>query len=275
MHKSTIVAALALLFTCSIMAQNNTIQNKHGIAYLPQAYDWAIGADASPYLEYLGNLFNGTENNELDLGNQNLYFRYYITNKSAIRINLSIGNSTNKEFYYINNEANIDPLNMYNMVEDMKKTQKNSYSVLIGLQKSRGYGRLKGFYGLQVGYQYSKESIFYEYGNAFSAANQTPGNYWDFETSRPTEINKGKSNGITGGGFVGVEFYILPKICIGGECSLMYTKTWQSQSYSTFEQWSNDRVISVDIPETPGNKTSNLETARPATYSGLYLMFHF
>ena len=45
---------------------DNGDKSKGGIPILPVAGDIAIGAEALPYLEYLGNMFNNTEDNTND-----------------------------------------------------------------------------------------------------------------------------------------------------------------------------------------------------------------
>ena len=57
---------------------------------------------------------------------------------------------------------------------------------------------------------------------------------------RAIEYNNGAVNAFQLGGFVGVEYYILPKICIGGEYSLMYKTSWGSQSNAKYNEWAGD-----------------------------------
>src|SRR5690554_8175712 len=68
--------------------EENTTQ---GSKYFPKAGDFGIGIDASPFLNYLGNAFNGSSNNQLKLGDNTLYFRYFLSDDAALRLALQIG----------------------------------------------------------------------------------------------------------------------------------------------------------------------------------------
>lgn len=277
MKKSIFLAAISILFAANLLAQQDTLRNKNGIAYLPERNDWAIGADVTPYINFIGNMFNNSQSNELDLSSQNLYFRYYITPKSAIRVNLSIGNKTTNEQYYVQDDfAVMDDPASKDKVEDALTTKTKDFGLLVGLQKSRGYGRLKGFYGLQLGYSRQKSHSDYTYGNEITGINQNPTNHWGFDGNRPLDIKEGKVTTMGFGGFVGVEYYILPKVCIGGEYNLMLSKSWAKVGSEKSEQW--DGSYDVEKLTTPLASTeggSSFMTERPATYGGLYLMFHF
>lgn len=289
--KKILIYSLLAILSVGAFAQDDVLTSKKGIPVLPQAGDIAIGADALPYLEYIGNIFNNTDGNTLDLGSQNLYFRYYLDNSTAIKVNLSISKNKANNNYYVQDDAAraADPASMA-MVEDRETMTNNSTSIMIGYQKTRGYGRLLGFYGAQVGYGYSRTKYEYQYGNAITAANQNPTDYWDFGGERPLyadfdvnalgstspdEIEGGIEHMVALGGFAGVEYYFLPKVCIGGEVSLMYTRTWSTQSDYTTEFFDGQSAAERKTQVSPGHSGSSLQTMRPATYSGLYLMFHF
>lgn len=264
------------MLTLSVSAQEEPLANKHGVPVLPQTGDIAIGIDALPYLNYLGNIFNNTQNNTLDLGSQNLYFRYYITDKSAVRVNLSVGKTTEQDNFYVQDDAAraSDPTSQA-MVQDRRSTMDRHFSLLVGLQKSRGYGRLKGFYGVQAGYGYDRSKSEYQYGNSMTVANQAPTTHWGNLSNRTVNTDEGITNAIMAGGFVGAEYYILPKICIGGEFSLMYSRAWGSQSNSVMERFNGQTAEEYNVLNGPGDTSSSIETVRPATYGGLYVMFHF
>jgi hypothetical protein len=56
MKKSTVLVAALALTATSAFAQ---LTNKNGEAYLPESGDWSVGIDATPVLNYFGNMIGG------------------------------------------------------------------------------------------------------------------------------------------------------------------------------------------------------------------------
>lgn len=269
------------MFTISIFAQDQTsanleVKSKEGVPVLPAAGDIAIGADALPYLNYIGNIFNNTANNTLNLGSQSLYFRYHFSERTALRAILRINSSTNIQSRYVQDDAAVfvDPLSQLKL-EDKYTVNTNGYNLNIAFQKSRGYGRLRGIYGFQVNYGFARIQEQYAYGNNITVTNPVPSNAWGMGAARTKEIDNGLNQTVGAGILAGVEYYFMPKICIGGEVGLNYAFTWGSQTNRKVEQLIGTQVVETDIINTPGNVSHNLGTVRPANYGGLYLLFHF
>jgi hypothetical protein len=278
MNKITL-SILALCFSVTVMAQEeaSVLTNKKGIPMLPKAGDYAIGVEATPYLEYLGNMFNGTTDNTLDTDDNTLYGRYFLDDNSALRLVLNIDHSSNNYKNYVrdDNAYILNPLSNAQVVDN--ENYKNSGFMLgIGYQKFRGYGRLRGFYGAQVMFGTSSYSYEYTYGNPMTAANQTPTSSWsNGDGSRTLKENNG---GYTTAGLsvlAGVEYYFAPKICIGGEINLAYMYQKGKQTNYTTEKWNGSAVVESTELNSPGSTYSSLETYSPSTFGGLYLMFHF
>lgn len=279
------------------MAQDSLVTNKAGVPVLPKAGDIALGADATPYLNYLGNMFNNTVNNSLSLGAQNLYFRYYLADDMAVRVNLQLNNTTSENNLYVADEAArySNPLSQAQLI-DQQIIKNRGANILIGAQKMRGYGRLRGFYGAQLGYGFASTKEEYSYGNNITSSNQTPLTS-DFGTNvsgaklsadghRVLEYKSGTAHSVFVGALCGVEYYFLPKACIGGEVSLMYYYTSTGQSSSVSEHFDGNSAVNSDKAISPGGSNSGVVTSRPSTYQstasttpavygGLYLMFHF
>jgi hypothetical protein len=55
---------------------NAAYVNKRGVYLLPQAGDFALGVDATPFLEYLGNLFSGSYDAPM-FGGGSIYGKYF------------------------------------------------------------------------------------------------------------------------------------------------------------------------------------------------------
>jgi hypothetical protein len=277
--KKVLLAATALFVGMNMFGQEEAataLTGKNGTPILPKAGDFAIGVDAAPYLEYLGNMFNGTDGNSLDLGNYLLHGRYFLDDNTALRFTIGIDNSTNTYNNYVTDDAAVyqDPLSNAQVV-DMQKNSYTDFNLSVGIQKFRGYGRLRGFYGATVNFGLSNSTTEYTYGNPITAINQSPTTAWGSNSYRQLVNNGGGYTTLGLGLLAGVEYYFAPKICIGGELGLGYNYEFGSQSNSKYETWGGSSVIEETYENSPGNTYSNLSTYRPATYGGLYLMFHF
>ncbi len=271
-----------IIFSC-VLSSNLISQEQTSAASgsssnrLPQAGDISFGIDALPYLNYIGNIFNNTANNTLALGSNRAYLRYFLSDETAIRAIISINSTTNITKSYVQDDAAVfaDPLSQAKVI-DKTISSNRGYGLNLGFMKFRGYERVRGFYGVQIGYFYNRNISRYEYGNAMTVANPSPStSFLGRVAERTLENDNGIVQSIGGGGFIGVEYFFLPKICIGGELSLSFVYTWGSQSNTKTETILNGERIEKNNVVSPGNKSYVLTTFRPATYGGLYVMFHF
>ena len=289
------IIILIILGISSVSAQDTTKTSRTVKVsdIVPAAGDWAIGADATPYLNYVGNLFNGTAGNTFNpLIRNTFYGRYFVTSDACIRLTFSInkGSAVNRQYIADDAARMLDPLSQAK-VEDMMTTLTNNASILLGYQKFRGYGKLRGFFGGTIGYSAARTVREFSYGNKITAANSLPTSY-DFSVSNRFEDNgdnqnarltyrdNGKSQTLLGGAVVGAEYYFLPKICIGGELFIGLCHSWQSQANRKYEKWNGTKVQTIDWQVTPASRTNTyfatLGYTDVLTYAGgLYLMFHF
>ena len=89
MKKTRIAFTLLMLSMLSTQAQTASEE------YLPTAGNFALGVDATPIFNYIGNLFNGTNtapgnSNTLDLSSSAIYGKYYLSDRLAVRGTLAI-----------------------------------------------------------------------------------------------------------------------------------------------------------------------------------------
>jgi hypothetical protein len=219
---STIVVLLLFIGT---MLNAQELTSKKGMPILPAAGDYAIGINASPLLEYAGNMFNKDYYNDapsFDFTYNNpmvIYGKYMVDAKTAYRLKLQIGytSSTDKEFV-IKDALTIDP-DVF--VEDQRKVSNMDIVLGAGIEKRRGNGRLQGIYGAEAMIMFSSGKTTYTYGNDWDPAishNVYEGwnNIYN-EYGLITEDKNGSTFGIGVRGFVGVEYFFAPKMSLGGE----------------------------------------------------------
>ncbi|MFN8714651.1 MAG: hypothetical protein ACK5Z2_17520 [Bacteroidota bacterium] len=300
MKKSTLmVAALAFVVTTAF-AQDLT--SKKGEPILPEAGDYSIGIDATPFLNYFGNFIGGNGLNAAPGWNHlnglnTIVGKMYVTPNMAYRGILRIGLNSNTSKAMIGDASVTTPPtypNLPAMKEDVMKSSSSFIGLGAGLEYRRGKTRLQGFYGAEAFLWTSASSSKYTYGNALSSTvtvnggtttnfgtntlNDTYGN-----SARSITNKSGRTIGIGVRGFVGAEYFIIPKLSVGGEFG------W-GVGFSTTGASSNE-IESVN-GATPGKQTlegtsSNqliLDTDRNAFGTGatqfapsasLRLNFHF
>jgi len=251
------------------------------VDYLPKAGNFAIGADATPIFNYIGNIFNNTVGNTLNLTNPVIYCKYYFTDMSAVRAVLGLNGSSTKEENYTRDDAAwyTNPLSNAQAV-DTKTTKLDDYFVSIAIQKFIGKTRLRGFYGCQVLADYASTKSSYEYGNPMSELNPIPSSFYSPGlTERPTEALTARAFKVGIGGIAGFEYFVLPRLCVGGEVSLNLMYTQALQTYSKSEKMVNDKLVAVETANSPGGNQFSVETISFSPghiqHLGFYVMFHF
>lgn len=261
---------LSLVITISITtiasaqeaSRNIGTETKKGTNILPAAGDIAIGIDASPFLKYIGNLLTESSNEAPEFNGKegSLIGKYFLTDKSAIRANLTFDFGSYKNFTEVNK---FDSQND-EKVEDTATQKNNQFILGLGYELRRGYGRLQASYGGEflIGTVNSKQ--INTYGNPLSSTYQGP---------RTLENSNGKAFLFGLGGFVGVEYFVAPKLSIGSELGLSFTTINFKDRKIISEFWN----VSKDIAETQTENQQKYKNAafRTNTSGSINLTFHF
>jgi hypothetical protein len=297
MKKSLIFAGLFGVATIS-QAQ---LQSKKGEAYLPEAGDWSIGIDATPFLNYVGNFLSSAGNTaptqDFLNGNQTIIGKYFVEDNKAYRGILRIGiNSTNEtnQLGKFGAAAATYPA-LPELVED-KYTEKSSFVGLGGgIEFRRGKTRLQGYYGGDVMLSFSSSSRSFEYGNALNDSTTVEALTSDFgyegslnivndtygNTARVISQKDGSMFALTLRGFAGVEYFVLPKLSIAGEFGWGLTLANMGASSTELESVGfngTDSVVGTQTIETTKSGRFGIDTDRNLTGSAsgaLRLNFHF
>ncbi|MBK6837817.1 MAG: hypothetical protein IPG90_05685 [Bacteroidetes bacterium] len=149
MKKLILSAALA---TAMIGANAQDMMSKKGTPILPEASDWSIGFDAAPLLGYFGNLFNNTVDNSVSAAyqkNMTLVGKMMKDENTAFQAKLRIGFGSASTDNLVNQDGST--ATPVPTVTDTRKVSSMNFTVGAGIQKFRGKGRLKGFYGAEAG----------------------------------------------------------------------------------------------------------------------------
>jgi len=289
--RKLVLSIIALSISYFSFSQDELVSKK-GVPILPESGDYAIGVDASPFINLFGNLIkinNGvvfndpTAFNFLD-ANNTIYGKYFLDAQTAIRAKVKIMMLSQKFNNNVQDDVNVgtDP---NAVVTDTWKHSANAVILGAGYEMRRGKGRLQGFYGGEAqlslgGGTHDK----YEYGNALDSAGATStdvpwtsvGNTYSASTTtgRVTESKVAGGFGLGLRGFVGVEYFILPKVSLGGEFGWGFSFNSVGTGSQTQEAWDpTTHAIKTTTTEVPGSSNMNLGTDNLG--GNIYILVHF
>lgn len=240
-----VILTLGLVFSLtSVFAQTNTADRevgtttKAGQKILPQAGDFAIGIDVISFAgegnyDALSFIYN-----DAFLGGDKptIYGKYFLSDQSAIRAKLHIGFTSNT----LKNEGEPKTGTTDQFVTDKETTSTTGLGLTVGYEIRRGYGRLQGFFGPEVGLGFLSSKTTFDYGNPIDKDNTA---------QRPLEVKTMGSNFYAKlGGFAGVEYFIAPKISLGGELGLGLNMATTGKTKEQGEKWNatDQNVEKVD-----------------------------
>ncbi len=271
---------LNLLFFAVAQEEQTQLVSKKGIPILPESGEFSIGISATPFFQYVGNIFNNTTDNPAPgfsfTGEQPLRItgKYMLDNNTAIRGIFRLGFGNTKTI----GDVTDDVATTFTLIEDTYKRSDLNIGIGGGFEKRRGKGRLQGIYGGQAIFSVLSSKNTYEYGNAITATNTVPtrinfngnvlgGGMYD------TENKTGLGFGVEVQGFVGAEFFFAPKFSLSGEFTYGVSYMNQAKGSETIEQWDAvNNVIQKDTYKTGGGSSFGLDTGIGAF---LNLNFYF
>lgn len=230
------------------------------IQYTPEAGEFGLTVSANPITGFLGNLFNGSQSNNIgEVGGQpynpginnllptvSIAGRYFLTDELAIRLNVGWMYSHDRNNYYATDDAALaaDPFSRDKVI-DSHVTNNSGGSFMLGAEYRLGRGRVQGIFGggLLYAFNYYKEN--FSYGNAVTEINQSPSTgIPSTQTpsipgfSSPRYLSTFNNNpthyaGLVG--FVGVEWFFAPKVSLGAEVNIAAAYNWTNGTYYTAE----------------------------------------
>ena len=309
----TIKKISALLILSVLPLGVLTAQDDPKKDYLPKAGDWAIGIDMQPVYEFFGNMFytgqgaagvtdrntlgsfGGEETFGLNAITHTIMGKLMLDKTTALRLNLGIGKEVNDNFKYIQDDKErfLNPLSEADVIDHQKKNAA-VYSLAAGIEFRKGKDRIQGYVGADLLLATSRSKYTYTWGNAITEINQTPNHEnftWGVLGGAVVNYNPGYSGylggterileheekSIYGGvaGRVGVEYFVAPKISLGGEVSLAAYEKIDLMRYAKVEGFNNangqvEEFIELDAPT---NRTFYLKTDDLG--GKLFLLFYF
>lgn len=308
--KKTIILGLALAATTASYAQSEntsapkedvvlSFKSKNDHEVLPQKGDWSLGASATGFLGYLGNLMNGNTGNGVppfgvangpsafslgNVGGMAFTGKYMVKGDMAYRVRFlaNLGSNTYRN-NVIKDMATPDPMNPKYVEDNMAV---NSAVVLLGagFEKRRGSGRLQGIYGAEVLLGMSSTKTNYTYGNSFSTDFNAPTSTTDFNFGTSSAVSTRRKEDYSGAsllagvrGFAGVEYFIAPKMSLGGEIGYTLGFSSNGNGYVTTEMWNTatSNTSTVKTVTTPKSGLRSFGMGLDNVNAGINLNFYF
>ena len=274
MKKVFLTVSLALATVC-LFAQTFQSDNsdrklgtvsKSGQPILPKAGDFAIGINTAPFLNYAGNLLSGGTNtaptftyNGGLFGAPSVYAKYFLTDLTALRLKLNLGFTSDKTKTQVPEVGNPE-----NLLYNSETASSSALGLTFGYEIRRGYGRLQGFFGPEVGVGVESGKTSYEYANSISSSNPVG--------SRTLSITDTPFSFVAGlGGFAGVEYFVAPKLSVGGELGLRLNFRTIGKTKSESEGWDGSKNVITET-EVENGSAFNIRAAHVAA---LNVTFHF
>jgi hypothetical protein len=265
---------IGLLTTCALVANAQdaseggsgdlSFTSKNGHQVLPQAGDIGLGISATAPLNYLGNFIGSGSNANGTFGSTNqagsyfnagttVFGKYFLSSNMAVRVRISSNGAkaTNKAVVADDGK----PLSTTVPVYDEQIVKSRGLVIGAGVEKRRGYGRLIGIYGAEAYLGANGTNITkYTYANEISAANQTPsdafgGNNNEFvvdgiAANRTLSKKSSTAVGVGAQAFIGMEYFLAPRLSIGGEFNwgLYYRPNTQTSTTVEFYNANANKV---------------------------------
>ncbi len=260
MKKITLLVAAFAFTMFSVQAQDEELVSKKGFKILPEAGDYAIGVDVAPFFKSLNFMGGNAAGPTFDMGDGlSIFGKYYAEADMAYRVRFAFNQVSTTQNFYVTDQSVLVPT-PETVVEDKGKYSYAQYAISVGFEKRRGQGRLQGYYGADFFFQYGKGNVLNQnlsatYGNEFSSDHTLPVSTdftgTDIAGKRTTSINQGAALGLGVRGFVGVEYFIAPKISLGGELGWGMAYQIGFDGETTTEEW--DAVAGAVKSETIKN----------------------
>jgi hypothetical protein len=238
----TLVKSIALVLCLSAAITplfSQDLTNKNGISILPQAKEWSLGIDATRLIQDVD--FNFVSTSRAITG------KYMITAQTAYRMSLRLGfnNYTTIEMTTDRAAASSSVIaypSAVVMKENVWKKNTTAFGIGFGLEKRRGISRLQGIYGIEGSIYILSNNDNFNYGNALVASATSPitvdakgdamtsplfGSANNIDSLPPIQgvtgfarvITRKSGLGFSVGArvFIGAEYFLLPKMSLGGE----------------------------------------------------------
>jgi len=265
----TAVLAASASFAMAQETQNSEVlTNRNGVAILPTAGTWAIGVDATPFLNFAGRVIGNVAANSPIFGQDfGIHGRYFLTDNTVIRFGTNLGFSSLREVDFVPEAGR--PADSDAEVRNIMRETSSTIMFTAGLERRiGGQSRLQGFYGAELGFGFmTRDNTRWIWGNDFSADYN-----WGTNSSRNLRSSNGLDFSIGAGVFVGVEYFIAPRISLGGQIGWGFNWMIEGRGSLETETWTGTAVETTTVDNSWRDSFFGVGHS---AHSGITLTFHF
>lgn len=275
------------------------------VQYTPKTGDYAISISAIPMTQYIGQFFNGAlANNYAEFGGQayiggdvntapfkkiaplmSVSGKYFLDKETAVRVNLGLIYQRTFTKSYSNDDAEhaINPFSQKKVI-DTYLSKNTGLSLMAGLEKRAGKERLQGIYGAGLLVAATTAIDKYTYGNAITDINQAPsesngGTVATMNGFAYNRLIKDYNLGATWHAgivtFVGVEYFFMPKMSIGGEVNFTALASFDKAQYQELEGFSTVDVARREWTELVSPSSNQITIGTGNIGANVTLNFYF
>lgn len=269
-------------------------------SWLPSAGEFSIGFGLDPLSTWVGQLFNG-HNTGNALGKLHgdpmtgtptigIMGSYQLSSQLGVKVNMGFNNTRLALQEYQLDDALLfaNPLSEARIADHMVHQSKLMSFALGADYRIGGKHAVQAVLGAGLIYARKSDAYKLNYGNAITEANQAPSstdfspivtNLSGHHSFMPNARLKEKAEATNTFGLygsVGVEWFFVPKVCLGANVNIQLTNERQSRSFETWEGWNVDTQKLEEAHTDLGTSTGNLTTfATSHLGSNLYISFYF
>lgn len=266
-------------------------------SWLPSAGEFSIGFGLDPLTTWVGQLFNG-HNTGNALGKLHgdpmtgtptigIMGSYQLSSQLGVKANIGFRNTRLSHQEYVLDDALLfaNPLSEAKVADQMV-----AHSKVMSFALGADY-RIGGKHAVQAvlgaGLIYTRQSMAnkFSYGNAITEANQNPttndygmnvGSLHGFIPNARLKESASAVNTFGLYGSVGVEWFFVPKVCLGANVNIQLTNEREARGFETWEGWNTSTQKLEEAHTDLGTTKANTTTfATSHLGSNLYISFYF
>jgi len=235
MKKILLTAVLAATVSFAIAQEtqeNEVLTNRRGTPILPTAGTWALGVDATPFLNFAGNIF-GASATAPSFNGATFFGKYFLRDNKALVFRVNINSWSGSTVNFVDKAGTTTG----EIVENVSRSTNTFVRLHFGCERRIGSGRLQGFYGAEavLGFGSAGNRISNTWGNDLTSNFQN-GGQWRVLVDKP-----GVNFEIGANAFVGIEYFVAPGIALGARVGYGMSFETGGRRSQDQERWHDGR----------------------------------
>jgi len=265
--KSFLVCILILVTALKLDAQQ--LMNKEGIPILPEKHEIGISIDAAPFGTFFRSSGSSALSSSYLSGHPQTILAKYMKNDLVayrLKARIGFGGTTTDNMVTDLAALSTNPSSTATVVDEVSTSTMN-ITLGFGIQKYRGKGRLRGFYGGEALISFGSGDSTFTYANALNSTNYPTGR------TQITEVEDGSTFGLGLRGFLGAEYFFAAKMSLGFEYGwglMVNSKGLGNTTTQVYDPSTGEKTIASST-----GKSSNWSLDVDNGYGSLFVSLYF